>query len=131
MGKVKEYFANKEPSSDEYMSEEEIKYGMNKQTIQALPTQELVLFTELYGDTESENAYMDGECSQAEGDRRYKKAIKEFTRHLHRIGMKGDYENDADFMMEVYDVLNEVWKELERRDPPTKEAWIKIEKDIK
>ena len=131
MGKVKEYFANKEPSSDEYMSEEEIKYGMNKQTIQALPTQELVLFTELYGDTESENAYMDGECSQAEGDRRYNKAIKEFTRHLHRIGMKGDYENDADFMMEVYDVLNEVWKELERRDPPTKEEWIKIEKEIK
>ena len=104
---------------------------MNKQTIQALPTQELVLFTELYGDTESENAYMDGECSQAEGDRRYNKAIKEFTRHLHRIGMKGDYENDADFMMEVYDVLNEVWKELEKREPPTKEEWIELEKGEK
>ena len=104
---------------------------MNKQTIQNLSTSELMTFTELYANTESENAYMDGECSQAEGDRRYNKAIKEFTGHLHRIGMKGDYENDAYFMMEVYDVLNEVWKELERRDPPTKEAWIKIEKEIK
>ena len=42
---------------------------MNKQTIQALPTSELERFTELYSATESENAYMDGECSQAEGDR--------------------------------------------------------------
>ena len=29
MGKVKEYFADRELSSDEYMSEEEIKEGMN------------------------------------------------------------------------------------------------------
>ena len=49
---------------------------MNKQTIQALPTSELRRFTELYSATEPENVYMDGECSQAEGNRRYKKAIK-------------------------------------------------------
>ena len=54
--------------------------------------------------------------------------VKEFTRHLYRIGLDGDYENDADFMMEVYDVLNEVWKELEKREPPTKEEWIELEK---
>ena len=48
---------------------------MNRQTIRALPTSELRRFTELYSATELENAYMDGECSQAEGDRRYKEAI--------------------------------------------------------
>ena len=131
MGKVKEYFADRELSSDEYMSEEEIKEGMNIQTIQALPTQELILFTELYGDTESENDNMDGECSQAEGDMRYKIAIKNFTKYLHRIGLDGDYENDTEFMKEVWDALREAEKELERRDPPTKEEWIKIEKEIK
>jgi predicted deacetylase len=88
---------------------------MNKQTIQALPTEDLIHFTELYSATELENAYMDGECSQAEGNRRYKKAIKEFTRYLHRIRMDGDYENDVDFMMEVWELLRQADKELEKR----------------
>ena len=88
---------------------------MNRQTIRALPTSELRRFTELYSATELENAYMDGECSQAEGNRRYKKAIKEFTRYLHRIRMDGDYENDVDFMMEVWELLRQADKELEKR----------------
>ena len=75
---------------------------MNRQTIRALPTSELRRFTELYSATELENAYMDGECSQAEGDRRYKEAIREFTMYLYRIRMIGDYEKDMDFMMKVW-----------------------------
>jgi hypothetical protein len=77
---------------------------MNKQTIQALPTSELERFTELYSATESENAYMDGECSQAEGDRRYKEAIRDFTLYLHRIRMDGDYERDMDYMIKVWEL---------------------------
>ena len=88
---------------------------MNRQTIRALPTSELRRFTELYSATELENAYMDGECSQAEGKRRYKKAIKDFTRYLHSIRMDGDYENDTDFMIKVWELLRQADKELERR----------------
>ena len=78
---------------------------MNKQTIQALSTSELERFTELYSATEAENAYMDGECSQAEGDRRYKEAIRDFTLYLHRIRMDGDYESDMDYMIKVWELL--------------------------
>ena len=88
---------------------------MNRQTIQALPTSELRRFTELYSATELENAYMDGECSRAEGNRRYKKAMKDFTRYLHRIRMDGDYENDVDFMVEVWELLRQADKELDKR----------------
>ena len=88
---------------------------MNKQTIQALPTSELERFTELYLATESENAYMDGECSQAEGDRRYKEAIKDFTLYLHRIRMDGDYERDMDYMIKVWKLLRLAELELDKR----------------
>ncbi len=88
---------------------------MNKQTIQALPTSELERFTELYSATESENAYMDGECSQAEGDRRYKEAIKDFTLYLHRIRMDGDYERDMDYMIKVWELLRLAEVELDKR----------------
>jgi len=88
---------------------------MNKQTIQALPTSELERFTELYSATESENAYMDGECSQAEGDRRYKEAIKDFTLYLHRIRMDGDYERDMDYMIKVWELLRLAELELDKR----------------
>jgi hypothetical protein len=88
---------------------------MNKQTIQALPTSELERFTELYSATESENAYMDGECSQAEGDRRYKEAIKDFTLYLHRIRMDGDYERDMDYMIKVWKLLRLAELELDKR----------------
>jgi len=88
---------------------------MNKQTIQALPTSELERFTELYSATESENAYMDGECSQAEGDRRYKEAIKDFTLYLHRIRMDGDYERDMDYMIKVWELLRIAEVELDKR----------------
>jgi|TARA_R110000787_G_scaffold282207_1_gene393945 hypothetical protein len=88
---------------------------MNKQTIQALPTSELERFTELYLATESENAYMDGECSQKEGDKRYKEAIREFTVYLHRLRMDGDYEGDMDFTVEVWELLRQADKELEKR----------------
>jgi hypothetical protein len=88
---------------------------MNKQTIQALPTSELERFTELYSATESENAYMDGECSQAEGDRRYKEAIRDFTLYLHRIRMDGDYERDMDYMIKVWELLRLAEVELDKR----------------
>ena len=88
---------------------------MNKQTIQALPTSELERFTELYSATESENAYMDGECSQAEGDRRYKEAIRDFTLYLHRIRMDGDYERDMDYMIKVWKLLRLAEIELDKR----------------
>jgi len=88
---------------------------MNKQTIQALPTSELERFTELYSATESENAYMDGECSQAEGDRRYKEAIRDFTLYLHRIRMDGDYERDMDYMIKVWELLRLAEIELDKR----------------
>jgi len=88
---------------------------MNKQTIQALPTSELERFTELYSATESENAYMDGECSQAEGDRRYKEAIRDFTLYLHRIRMDGDYERDMDYMIKVWELLRIAEVELDKR----------------
>jgi|9_EtaG_2_1085328.scaffolds.fasta_scaffold08196_4 hypothetical protein len=88
---------------------------MNKQTIQALPTSELERFTELYSATESENAYMDGECSQAEGDRRYKEAIRDFTLYLHRIRMDGDYEKDMDYMIKVWELLRLAEIELDKR----------------
>tara|TARA_S200002703_G_scaffold141073_1_gene132667 strand:+ start:3325 stop:3600 length:276 start_codon:yes stop_codon:yes gene_type:complete len=88
---------------------------VNKQTIQALPTSELERFTELYSATESENAYMDGECSQAEGDRRYKEAIKDFTLYLHRIRMDGDYERDMDYMIKVWELLRLAEVELDKR----------------
>ena len=88
---------------------------MNKQTIQALPTSELERFTELYSATESENAYMDGECSQAEGDRRYKEAIRDFTLYLHRIRMDGDYERDVDYMIKVWELLRLAEVELDKR----------------
>tara|TARA_R110001606_G_scaffold14716_1_gene61640 strand:+ start:1261 stop:1536 length:276 start_codon:yes stop_codon:yes gene_type:complete len=88
---------------------------VNKQTIQALPTSELERFTELYSATESENAYMDGECSQAEGDRRYKEAIKDFTLYLHRIRMDGDYERDMDYMIKVWKLLRLAELELDKR----------------
>ena len=88
---------------------------MNKQTIQALPTSELERFAELYSATESENAYMDGECSQAEGDRRYKEAIKDFTLYLHRIRMDGDYERDMDYMIKVWELLRLAEVELDKR----------------
>tara|TARA_R110000782_G_scaffold204250_1_gene292785 strand:+ start:244 stop:519 length:276 start_codon:yes stop_codon:yes gene_type:complete len=88
---------------------------MNKQTIQALPTSELERFTELYLATESENAYMDGECSQKEGDKRYKEAIREFTVYLHRLRMDGDYEGDMDFTVKVWELLRQADKELEKR----------------
>jgi len=88
---------------------------MNKQTIQALPTSELERFTELYSATESENAYMDGECSQAEGDRRYKEAIRDFTLYLHRIRMDGDYERDMDYMIKVWELLRLAELELDKR----------------
>ena len=88
---------------------------MNKQTIQALPTSELERFTELYLATESENAYMDGECSQKEGDKRYKEAIREFTVYLHRLRMDGDYEGDMDFTVEVWELLRQADKELKKR----------------
>ena len=88
---------------------------MNKQTIQALPTSELERFTELYSATESENAYMDGECSQAEGDRRYKEAIRDFTLYLHRIRMDGDYERDMDYMIKVWKLLRLAELELDKR----------------
>ena len=88
---------------------------MNKQTIQSLQTEELKRFTELYSDTETENAYMDGECSQAEGDERYKKAIKDFTMYLHRLRMIGDYEKDMDFMMKVWKLLRLAELELDKR----------------
>ena len=88
---------------------------MNKQTIQALPTSELERFTELYLATESENAYMDGECSQKEGDKRYKEAMREFTVYLHRLRMDGDYEGDMDFTVEVWELLRQADKELEKR----------------
>ena len=89
---------------------------MNKQTIQALPTSELERFTELYSATESENAYMDGECSQAEGDRRYKEAIRDFTLYLHRIRMDGDYERDIDYMIKVWKLLRLAEVELNKRE---------------
>ncbi len=88
---------------------------MNKQTIQALPTSELERFTELYSATESENAYMDGECSQAEGDKRYKEAIRDFTLYLHRIRMDGDYERDMDYMIKVWELLRIAEVELDKR----------------
>ena len=88
---------------------------MNKQTIQALPTSELERFTELYSATEPENVYMDGECSQAEGNRRYKKAIKDFTLYLHRIRMDGDYERDMDYMIKVWKLLRLAEIELDKR----------------
>ena len=88
---------------------------MNKQTIQNLSTSELMTFTELYANTESENAYMDGECSQAEGDRRYKKAIRDFTMYLYRIRMIGDYEKDMDFMIKVWKLLRLAELELDKR----------------
>ena len=88
---------------------------MNKQTIQALPTSELERFTELYSATESENAYMDGGCSQAEGDRRYKEAIRDFTLYLHRIRMDGDYERDMDYMIKVWELLRLAELELDKR----------------
>jgi len=88
---------------------------VNKQTIQALPTSELERFTELYSATESENAYMDGECSQAEGDRRYKEAIRDFTLYLHRIRMDGDYERDMDYMIKVWELLRLAELELDKR----------------
>ena len=88
---------------------------MNKQTIQSLPTEELKRFTELYSDTATENAYMDGECSQAEGDRRYKEAIRDFTKYLHRINLDGDYENDISFMVKVWELLRQADIELEKR----------------
>jgi len=88
---------------------------MNKQTIQALPTSELERFTELYSATESENAYMDGECSQAEGNRRYKEAIRDFTLYLHRIRMDGDYERDMDYMIKVWELLRLAELELDKR----------------
>ena len=88
---------------------------MNKQTIQALPTEDLIHFTELYSATELENAYMDGECSQAEGDRRYKEAIKDFTMYLYLIRMIGDYEKDMDFMMKVWKLLKLAELELDKR----------------
>jgi len=88
---------------------------MNKQTIQALPTSELERFTELYSATESENAYMDGECSQAEGDRRYKEAIRDFTLYLQRIRMDGDYERDMDYMIKVWELLRLAEVELDKR----------------
>ena len=88
---------------------------MNRQTIQALPTSELRRFTELYSATESENAYMDGECSQAEGDRRYKEAIRDFTLYLHRIRMDGDYEKDMDYMIKVWELLRLAEIELDKR----------------
>jgi len=88
---------------------------MNRQTIQALPTSELRRFTELYSATELENAYMDGECSQAEGDKRYKQAIRDFTMYLHRLRMIGDYEKDMDFMMKVWKVLRLAELELDKR----------------
>tara|TARA_R110001583_G_scaffold94255_2_gene237665 strand:+ start:102 stop:377 length:276 start_codon:yes stop_codon:yes gene_type:complete len=89
---------------------------MNKQTIQALPTSELRRFTELYSATEPENVYMDGECSQAEGNRRYKKAIKDFTVYLHRIRMDGDYERDTDYMIKVWKLLRLAEVELDKRE---------------
>jgi len=88
---------------------------VNKQTIQALPTSELERFTELYSATESENAYMDGECSQAEGNRRYKEAIRDFTLYLHRIRMDGDYERDMDYMIKVWELLRLAELELDKR----------------
>lgn len=88
---------------------------MNKQTIQSLQTEELKRFTELYSDTETENAYMDGECSQAEGDRRYNRAMKDFTKYLHRINLDGDYENDISFMVKVWELLRQADIELEKR----------------
>ena len=88
---------------------------MNKQTIQALPTSELERFTELYSATESENAYMDGEGSQAEGNRRYKEAIRDFTLYLHRIRMDGDYERDMDYMIKVWELLRLAELELDKR----------------
>tara|TARA_R100000231_G_scaffold128562_2_gene99669 strand:- start:363 stop:638 length:276 start_codon:yes stop_codon:yes gene_type:complete len=88
---------------------------MNKQTIQSLSTEELKRFTELYSDTETENAYMDGECSQAEGDRRYNRAMKDFTKYLHRINLDGDYENDISFMVKVWELLRQADIELEKR----------------
>ena len=88
---------------------------MNKQTIQSLQTEELKRFTELYSDTETENAYMDGECSQAEGDRRYNRAMKDFTIYLHRINLDGDYENDISFMVKVWELLRQADIELEKR----------------
>ena len=88
---------------------------MNKQTIQALPTSELRRFTELYSATEPENVYMDGECSQAEGNRRYKKAIKDFTVYLHRIRMDGDYERDTNYAIKVWKLLRLAEIELDKR----------------
>ena len=88
---------------------------MNKQTIQSLSTEELKRFTELYSDTATENAYMDGECSQAEGDRRYKEAIRDFTLYLHRLRMIGDYERDMDYMIKVWKLLRLAEIELDKR----------------
>ena len=88
---------------------------MNKQTIQSLPTEELKRFTELYTETATENAYMDGECSQAEGDRRYNRAMKDFTKYLHRINLDGDYEKDINFMEKVWELLRQADIELEKR----------------
>jgi len=58
---------------------------------------------------------MDGECSQAEGDRRYKEAIKDFTLYLHRIRMDGDYERDMDYMIKVWKLLRLAELELDKR----------------
>ena len=88
---------------------------MNSQTIKALPTEELERFTELYSDTQLENAYMDGECSKKEGDKRYKRAMEDFKTFLYRIRLTGDYENDFKYSLKISYLVEDAWKELDKR----------------
>ena len=85
-------------------------------TIENLSVSELHRFTDLWSSAQQENAYMDGECSITEGNRRYNKAIKNLQLYIVRIGIKGSYEEDLDTHILVSDLVGIAYETLENKN---------------